>query len=216
MINSLLQNDFETVKKDRRNYSRRVFTEDEDKKLLELIDKYKDNWKKISYEMKDRNIRQCKERYFHYLSPDIKHDHWTSEEDAILLMNVKIQGKRWKLLENYFPGRAEVDIRNRFYVLMRTINKNIQMGYQAETPINLLFQNANLNKQTEINNHEKINAHSDQNQIKNDNKKRANGLIFKINSENEFTDGNNDIGSTISEFLFEDPMEEFFINSTYF
>lgn len=115
----------ETIKK-RRNYSRRTFTIDEDKKLLELVTKYKENWKEISREMKSRNIRQCKERYFHYLSPNINHEKWREDEDSLLLKYVEMYGKKWKNFENYFNGRTEIDIRNRFYVLSRLIKKKLK------------------------------------------------------------------------------------------
>ena len=60
---------------------RKLFTHNEDTKLITLHEKYKDNWKKISDEMGNRSVRQCKERYNHYLSPNINKKEWTFEED---------------------------------------------------------------------------------------------------------------------------------------
>ena len=111
------------LKKNRNNYSRRMFTCEEDEKLKELVKKYENDWQKISKEMKDRNIRQCKERYNHYLSPNIKHSEWNLEEDLKLIEIVEEVGKKWKVFEQYFPGRTEIDIRNRFHVLFRSITK---------------------------------------------------------------------------------------------
>lgn len=108
----------------REQYFRKCFTPDEDARLLLLINKYRYNWKKISKEMKNRSVRQCKERFHHYLSPNIKHDNWTQEEDILLLKTVDSFGKRWKIFELIFKGRTEISIRNRYNVLIRKINKN--------------------------------------------------------------------------------------------
>lgn len=108
----------------RESYFRKCFTPDEDARLLLLINKYRYNWKKISNEMKNRSVRQCKERFHHYLSPNIKHDNWTQEEDILLLKTVDSFGKRWKIFELIFKGRTEISIRNRYNVLIRKINKN--------------------------------------------------------------------------------------------
>lgn len=102
---------------------RKLFTLEEDQKLIELVEKYKDDWGKISSEMKNRSVRQCKERYLHYLSPNIIKRDWTPEEDMLLLFNIQKYGKAWKKLEILFPGRTEIDIRNRFNILFRRIVK---------------------------------------------------------------------------------------------
>ena len=106
--------------------TRKYFTAEEDIKLLELIKKYNFDWKKISNEMNNRTVRQCKDRYHHYLSPDICREKWTHDEDNLLLSTVEAQGKKWKLFENIFTGRTEIDIRNRYNILMRRINKETQ------------------------------------------------------------------------------------------
>lgn len=107
---------------------RNCFTHDEDRKLLFWIEKLNYNWKKIALEMKDRSVRQCKERYYHYLSPSIKKGKWSNEEDELLFSAIEKHGKRWKIIERMFDGRTEIDIRNRYNVLMRKKKKeNSQM-----------------------------------------------------------------------------------------
>ena len=102
--------DSNSSKTNKRKYYRKLFTFEEDTKLIFLVKKFKSNWKKIAFEMKNRSVRQCKERYFHYLSPDIRKDDWTSEEDILLLSSVEKHGKKWKTLELFFKGRTEIDI----------------------------------------------------------------------------------------------------------
>ena len=98
-------------KKKRKNITpRKLFTLEEDQKLIELYGKYRDNWKLISKEMKNRSVRQCKDRYYHYLSPFIMKREWTIDEDILLLLSIQKYGKKWKTLEFLFPGRTEIDI----------------------------------------------------------------------------------------------------------
>lgn len=127
----------------KRTCVRLPFTPEEDQKLLEVISnstksdsrqksnltarkEQSINWKKVSNQMGDRTVRQCKERYFHYLSPTINKKEWTNEEDSLLMSSVARLGKRWKVFERLFTKRTEIDIRNRYYVLQRRITKIVK------------------------------------------------------------------------------------------
>ena len=131
----------------RRKYNKRLpFTEEEDQKLLKIISNtmnkgYDSNeqiredlidWKIISKEMGNRSVRQCKERYFHYLSPQINKKDWTPEEDSLLFSTVGNIGKKWKIMEDLFENRTEIDIRNRYYVLQRKITKAARLEKRYE------------------------------------------------------------------------------------
>lgn len=104
---------------------KRLFTIEEDEQLISLVNKYgENNWNKISEMMKkmnfNRNCRQCRDRYFHYLNPNITNDsNWSSEEDNLLLKSVEQFGKKWKYFEKIFPKRSEVSLRNRYRLLER-------------------------------------------------------------------------------------------------
>lgn len=104
------------------------FTEEEDNLISQLVKCFgENNWSAVSQHMKqnnfDRNIRQCRDRYYHYLNPKIKNSEWTTEEDELLMENVKKNGNRWKKMEKFFPGRTEVSLRNRYNLLIRKQNK---------------------------------------------------------------------------------------------
>lgn len=105
------------------------FSVEEDKLILKLVKTIGENkWVDISKCMRkkhyNRNSRQCKDRYFHYLNPNINRLMWTSEEDELLLEKVENEGKRWKRFESFFPGRTEVSLRNRYNLLIRKKDKN--------------------------------------------------------------------------------------------
>ena len=105
------------------------FTLEEDEFLLHLVKSIGiRNWQKISLEMKKNNIerngRQCRDRYIHYLDPNInKNSKWTPEEDSLLIKSTQKHGKKWKVMEKIFPGRTEVSLRNRYNLLMRKERK---------------------------------------------------------------------------------------------
>lgn len=106
------------------------FTHEEDDLLTSLVNLHGiGNWQKISQDMQkknfNRNGRQCRDRYYHYLDPGINmKSNWSEEEDMLILKFVKEEGKRWKGMEKLFPGRTEVSIRNRYNLLIRKMTKN--------------------------------------------------------------------------------------------
>lgn len=105
------------------------FSIEEDKLILKLVEIIgENNWVDIAKYMKkknfDRNSRQCRDRYYHYLNPNINKLTWSKEEDDLLLEKVENEGKKWKKFEKFFHRRTEVQLRNRYNLLARKIEKN--------------------------------------------------------------------------------------------
>ena len=99
---------------------RRLFTNEEDKKLVELVNQYGANaWTLISDRIPGRTSRQCKERYFTYLSPGVKKAPWTDQEDTLLFQKVQELGQRWSDIARYFDGRTPNSIKNRWHLHLR-------------------------------------------------------------------------------------------------
>ena len=155
---------FSCENKRRKCNGRLPFTEEEDQKLLKIISNTMNkesnsnnnfqeksiNWENISKEMGNRSVRQCKERYFHYLSPQINKKDWTPEEDSLLFSTVGNIGKKWKIMEDLFENRTEIDIRNRYYVLQRKMSKLIRDESKKNFYhlTNLKFHNPNFRTNT--------------------------------------------------------------------
>jgi hypothetical protein len=92
----------------------------EDDRLKQLVEeKGTDDWLKIASHMSGRDSRQCKERWQHYLAPDLLRLPWTQADEALLESKVAEHGRTWKMFESYFPGRTHVHIKNRYTVLSR-------------------------------------------------------------------------------------------------
>jgi hypothetical protein len=117
---------------------RRKFSPEEDDSLKALVAEYgTDDWTKIASRMPRRDSRQCKERWCHYLSPELVQLPWTADDDALLQRRVAEHGHKWKLFENDFPGRTDISIKNRFNVLARRSLRwvRIEEAVPSEDPL---------------------------------------------------------------------------------
>lgn len=112
--------------------TKKPFSRDEDYYLLFFVQIFGDNnWISVSECMKqknfDRSSRQCRDRYSHYLDPRInKNKIWTKEEEDLLVKLVENEGNKWKKFENYFPGRTEVSLRNKYQLINRKKVKKVK------------------------------------------------------------------------------------------
>lgn len=108
-----------------KHFIKKSFSAEEDKCLLTIVNWVGEkNWVMISMLMKqmnyDRNARQCRDRYFHYLDPKIDNKtEWSKEEEELLMKCVEKHGKKWKMMEKILPGRSEVSLRNRYHLVVR-------------------------------------------------------------------------------------------------
>jgi hypothetical protein len=99
---------------------KRMFTPQEDERICDAVGTYgAGNWKYIASLLKDRTSRQCRERYFMYLRPDVKNSAWTQKEDRKLKSLVAKFGQRWAKIATAFNGRSANNIKNRWHHLGR-------------------------------------------------------------------------------------------------
>jgi hypothetical protein len=98
----------------------RNFERHEDELLVELVKKYgTDSWNTIASNFTNRTARQCRNRYTLFLAPGLNNGPWTPEEDEILKRQYEVTGPKWALLRQFFPGRTDLNIKNRFVFLTR-------------------------------------------------------------------------------------------------
>ncbi|OHT09882.1 r2r3-MYB transcription factor [Tritrichomonas foetus] len=99
---------------------KKKFTDFEDNIILEMVEKYGTHyWKNISQVLGTRTPRQCRERWRHYLKPEINYSSWTLEEDRILETNFSEFGPKWSIIATFIPGRTQVNVKNRWARLCR-------------------------------------------------------------------------------------------------
>jgi hypothetical protein len=103
----------------RRKY-RYVFSATEDQLLEAAIDRLGVNdWDAVAKQVPDRSARQCRERWFSYLSPDVNRMPWTTEEDALLFDSLQTHGPKWGALVTFFRNRTQNNIKNRWNTIIR-------------------------------------------------------------------------------------------------
>lgn len=96
------------------------FSPEEDFRLRTIILRFGDqDWNFIAGLMKDRNPRQCRERWLKYLAPNVRFDPWTSEEDKQLEGLVNNFGQKWVKISKFFRNRTDINVKNRWLVLQR-------------------------------------------------------------------------------------------------
>jgi hypothetical protein len=97
---------------------RKKFSPQEDAKLLMLVAQFGPlAWDPISREMPNRNPRQCRERWKHYLSVGFADRPWTKAEDDLLLKKRQELGPRWTKLSQFFQNRSDIQIKARWLKL---------------------------------------------------------------------------------------------------
>lgn len=112
------------------------FTTEDDIKLRNLVKQYgTKSWSLISSKFKNRNTRQCRDRWNNYLNPRNDNSKWTNEEDIKLINLFFMIGKQWSKLSCFFPKRTPVNIRNRCRMILKNMKQNynvIEQNQQCE------------------------------------------------------------------------------------
>lgn len=109
-----------------------AWTKEEDEKLCELVAHYgPKKWSTIAQSLgTDRVGKQCRERWHNHLSPAVRKDHWTEEEDKLILEMVHKVGTKWSQIVKMLPGRTDNAIKNRWNSAMR---KSLRKQQKATT-----------------------------------------------------------------------------------
>lgn len=108
------------------------FSPEEDRKVIDYVNKNgPTNWPRLAEILKVRSPKQCRERWFNHLDPNLSKESWTMEEDLIVLEQHTKIGPKWSAISRYLPHRSDNSIKNRWN---SSISKRIK--YDANgTPI---------------------------------------------------------------------------------
>jgi hypothetical protein len=99
---------------------RYVFTAKEDAILHSCVEQFgTTDWDRVAQEMPGRSPRQCRDRWFTYLSPDVNRSPWTTAEDGLLFDLLQSNGPKWGVLARFFCNRTQNNIKNRWNTVVK-------------------------------------------------------------------------------------------------
>lgn len=113
-----------------------AWSDEEDIKLSNWVKTEGANkWSQCGEYIGGRNGKQCRERWFNILCPEIKKGSWTIEEDYLIFSLYDKIGGKWSRMQPFFKGRTENSIKNRFYCALRKEGCNTDIYNQNKVSI---------------------------------------------------------------------------------
>jgi hypothetical protein len=106
--------------------SRQRFTHEEDAELLRIVEMNPNgSWEDVAKHFPNRTARQVRERYCHYLCPELNLSPWTPEDECLLRAKFEEYGPQWSILKMFFPNRSAVNIKNHWTTMISRQNRNM-------------------------------------------------------------------------------------------
>lgn len=127
------------------------WTPREDELLRKAVKEFEcRNWRMIAEKIAGRTSKQCLERWYGKLNPDLLASEYTPEEDSILIEKQKIFGNKWSQISTFLPGRSTISVRNRWDLLKRH-ERNPQLNNRGKKEKKMVEQRAPEIQEDQVN-----------------------------------------------------------------
>jgi len=77
------------------------------------------NWPELARKIIGRTSKQCRERWFEHLSPDVNHGPFSQEEDALVMQLHEQYGNVWSKIVSHMEGRTADQAKIRIRTILR-------------------------------------------------------------------------------------------------
>jgi hypothetical protein len=114
------------------NTTRKSWTDEEDSLLAQIVsERGAKNWSSVAKQInsqlhnsKQKRLgKQCRERWFNHLNPDLLKGQWTEEEDMFIISKQGKIGNKWSEIAKNLSGRTENQVKNRWKSLKKKAEK---------------------------------------------------------------------------------------------
>lgn len=107
------------------------WTAEEDEIVKNCMAEGISKWSEIASKIDGRIGKQCRERWFNHLDPNIDKRGWSPKEDKLLIDTQARLGNKWSQIAKLIPGRAENAVKNRWNSSMRRRATQKNLGEAA-------------------------------------------------------------------------------------
>ena len=109
---------------DSRSMRKHAWTAEEDATLARVVQTHgAGRWSQVAGNLPGRMGKQCRERWFNHLAPEVKKGAWSAEEDRLIMRLVRDMGTKWSAIVKLLPGRSDNAIKNRYYSAIRKAHR---------------------------------------------------------------------------------------------